>query len=726
MKAKLYLILAVVACMMYNCSQEEVMEQPQKVTNTLTASIDGSSRSTVTDAGIFSWTAGYQISVWNGSNFVRYSNTSGNNFTTTENNPGTPQMYAVYPAGTHTYEYSDLTVNLPDVYDYSEQNEYEPNTNAPMLASFAEGEDIVFKHLGGLMRFIVKNVPAGANEFVFTSDKDITGAFLVNLAENSISAESISTENTVTIKFKTLTAQKDKMIFYVPLPVDTYTGYTVAIKGTNDLNLENTSPGVSNKVVRRSLLLMPEFTCNTMTYKLDKATATNVTPSASGETAPVTGGTVSIANPSESDAKATINFTPTDNNAILNIVDASSADTPQESNATVGVVVEEGANVPVLNIDAPTTTVELSTANGTATYETVTALTATSTLKVKTGITIKRLILKGGNVEVDEGATIESIEDESADGTDPILVGTTGYVSCLGELTNAIENNAITRIVLTKNITDSGILMIRRAVTLDLNGKTLSGTANRLIRIANESAVADFKVTIKNGTISNGLSGGRCVETRSGNIGLTLDGVKLETTGGGNPQNFTVGGSGNNVTVLIKNSIIKGARAAYGIITFNPVIMTIENSTVEAYAAIYAKPADGSLGSAGSCFDVENSTLIGKNVETSHQENSFGTVVLEADSITVNVDAQSTLKAATVNPNVHAIFRFNASVSGTRITVDTANMELSGDKSYTFVPCDGMGTDNILLFPASWKDRLDFEGFETVSENGYVKIAAIQ
>ena len=70
MKAKLYLILAVVACMMYNCSQEEVMEQPQKVTNTLTASIDGSSRSTVTDAGIFSWTAGDQISVWNGNDFV--------------------------------------------------------------------------------------------------------------------------------------------------------------------------------------------------------------------------------------------------------------------------------------------------------------------------------------------------------------------------------------------------------------------------------------------------------------------------------------------------------------------------------------------------------------------------------------------------------------------------------------------------------------------------------
>lgn len=722
MKAKLYLILAVVACMMYNCSQEEVMEQPQKVTNTLTASIDGSSRSTVTDAGIFSWTAGDQISVWNGIDFVTYSNTSGNNFTTTENDPGTPQTYAVYPAGTHTYEYSDLTVNLPDVYDYSEQNEYVPNTNAPMLASFAEGEDIVFKHLGGLMRFVVKNVPAGANEFVFTSDKDITGAFLVNLAENTISAESISTENTVTIKFKTLTAQKDKMIFYVPLPVDTYSGYKVAIKGTNDLNLENESLSSTNKVVRRSLLLMPEFTCNG--NSLDKAAATDITPSTSGVNANVTGGTVSIANPSGSDAKAIINFDPADD-AILNIVDASPADTPQTSNATVDVVVEEGANVPVLNIDAPTTTVELSTANGTATYETVTALTATSTLKVKAGITIKRLILKGGNVEVDEGATIESIEDESADGTDPILVGTTGYVSCLGELTNAIENNAITRIVLTKNITDSGILMIYRAVTLDLNGKTLSGTANRLIRIANESAVADFKVTIKNGTITNGLSGGRCVETRSGNIDLTLDGVKLETTGGGNPQNFTVGGSGDNVIVLIKNSIIKGARAAYGIITFNPVEMTIENSTVEAYAAIYAKPADGSLGSAGSCFDVKNSTLIGKNVETSHQENSFGTVVLEADSITVNVDAQSTLKAATVNPNVHAIFRFNASVSGTRITVDTANMELSGDKSYTFVPHDGMGTDNVLLFPASWNNQLESEGFATEPENGYVKITAI-
>lgn len=126
------------------------------------------------------------------------------------------------------------------------------------------GNTYAFKHLGGVMRFIVKDVPTNANQFVFEAvGKKITGAFLV---ENEVisTSESSSTDNTVTINFSI--SEEQDMTFYVPLPVGVYGGYQVYIKGDNSLNLtETSSRGVSNEIKRRTLLLMPTFTCNNST-----------------------------------------------------------------------------------------------------------------------------------------------------------------------------------------------------------------------------------------------------------------------------------------------------------------------------------------------------------------------------------------------------------------------------------------------------------------------------
>lgn len=632
MKAKLYLILAVVACMMYNCSQEEVLEQPQKVTNTLTASIDGSSRSTVTDGGIFSWTAGDQISVWNGLDFVTYSNTSGNNFTTTENDPGTPQTYAVYPAGTHTYEYSDLTVNLPVEYDYSEQDEYVPNTNAPMLASFEEGEDIVFKHLGGLMRFIVNDVPAGANAFVFTSsDKDITGNFAVDVANNTITATTATTANSVSIKFKTLTAPKDKMIFYVPLPVGTYTGYTVAIKGTNDLNLENTSPGVSNKVVRRSLLLMPEFTCNG--NLLDKAAATYVTPSNGGKSATVTGGTVNILiEPSYSDPRATINFNPADNNAILNIVDNSSADIPQPSNATVTVDVSGTQNVvPLLNIQAPTTTVVLS-ASGTATYQTVTALTATNTLRVNYNIVIERLILKGGNVQLQPGAVVKSTVVYDAETLKTALT---------------IGGN----VILGDDITISEKLEIQNDVTIDGGNHTLTYTGYGSSARAIDVQHTDVDLTIKNLTVD--CTASYCQRGINYNTGSELNLENVTVKGTNVTYALNLPGNSDNAQVEIKNCKLTGniALNVWGenarINVTDSELTSVDTNSEEDYLAVCLNN-DGTTKANGTEVTITGGKIVAKdendNLSTAYVNHTeTGTITISSTTEVVGI--QSTFVA---------------------------------------------------------------------------------
>ena len=110
MKAKFYWMMVVVAIMMSNCSQEEIVKQSQNVTKSLTATIEGASRSTVTDGGIFSWTSGDQISVWNGTGFDIYTNNGENTFT----GSGTPIGYAIYPAGNHSVNNNGtVTINLP-------------------------------------------------------------------------------------------------------------------------------------------------------------------------------------------------------------------------------------------------------------------------------------------------------------------------------------------------------------------------------------------------------------------------------------------------------------------------------------------------------------------------------------------------------------------------------------------------------------------------------------
>ena len=749
MKAKFYWMMVVVAIMMSNCSQEEIVKQSQNVTKSLTATIEGASRSTVTDGGIFSWTSGDKISVWNGTSFDIYINNGENTFT----GSGTPTDYAIYPAGEHSVNNNGtVTINLPGVYDMSEMGEYNPDTHAPMLATIEEGSnELVFKHVGGLMRFIVKNVPAGASQFVFTAiGNKITGNFSVD--DGKITTSSSEENNTVTIKFETLESTKEKMVFYVPLPVGDYTGYSVSIKGEeNGINLsDNTSGSSSNTIKRRTLLWMPEFSC--VNDELVKASSSqNVTPDSDGETLDVTGGTVNIGETAQgSDLTATINFTPSSSDAVLSIVDNSDTMVPEESTATVDVKVTTDATVEALNIEAPKTTVELSTSSGgTATYQTVIALTATETLKVKDGIIIGRLILKGGNVEIEEGATVNSFEYEASEGvicvkfvgnvpeglvsTDKIIyLPNDGVaVSSLEELNTALVNDVIKTIVLKNNIESNAIVNINRAVTLDLNKKTFSCAFNRFIRVENSTS-NENAVTIKNGTISNGVSGGRCVETRSGNINLTLENLTLETTASsGWNQPFTIGGSGTNITVDITDCTIDAGAPGYGITTFNPVVMTIKNTTISGYSALNIKEADESEGSKNSIFNIINSTLKSINNASTDETNNFTTVMIEDDNIEINVDATSELSAK-ANNNNQSIFCIgneviSEAITGVTVTVENgATLTLDGNNTYIFaINHKQVLGDNVFKFPANYAGQLNSEGYKTETENGLVKVVAV-
>ena len=148
MKCKWIVMMFVFAMLMANCSQdEEVVQQWQGGVSRLTAGVEGQSRSAMTDTGIFSWTKGDSISVWNDmpeggvDAFVKFVFADGNYFNI-DPKAGVstikPANYAVYPAGNHSYSEEVVKIHLPSGYGNAEED-YVPDTHAPMIAVVKPG-----------------------------------------------------------------------------------------------------------------------------------------------------------------------------------------------------------------------------------------------------------------------------------------------------------------------------------------------------------------------------------------------------------------------------------------------------------------------------------------------------------------------------------------------------------------------------------------------------------
>ena len=487
MKIRFYLATAIVALSWMGCSQEEATNEIMSGANVIQATIESSSRSAVTDAGAFSWTTGDKISLLDESNNDTYTYSgSGNDFTPPSPVKVTTSVVAYYPANEN---HTTTKFYLPDTYG-DVNTDYVASTNAAMIATPpTTGNTYAFMHLGGVMRFNVKNVPVDADGFKFSViGKKITGAFEVKSGTTKTIAteDDPSSNNTVIIRFKKLTEAKD-MTFYVPMPTGTYNDYIVGlhIDGQNEFN-EHTSTNVTNTIARKTLLLMPTFTWNGQKLEKGEATVGVIDLEDGSKDATIEDDAEVVVTPgADADATATLNYTPAqDGTSVLSISDGSGATESGESEGKVVVSTADGSTVASCDINTPSLTVELSAAeNGTATYEEVTALTAEQTLIIGEGVTVKKLIVKGGNVELK--GNVESIESEVA-------------------TTIKLENDI--------NLDSKWEIEEGMNVTLNLNGKTLTGTFR-------EACIkSSGNLTIKNGKITN--EGGAVLAT-GGTLNMT-------------------------------------------------------------------------------------------------------------------------------------------------------------------------------------------------------------
>ena len=175
-------------------------------------------------------------------------------------------------------------------------------------------------------------------------------------------------------------------------------------------------------------------------------------------------------------------------------------------------------------------------------------------------------------------------------------------------------------------------------ITIEGNGHTISGSKVRTI-LEVYAGGEGLDVTFSNVKITNGYAAGRCIDTRTGKIDLTLNSVTLTATGTGNNQGLTIGGNYEEaIDIKVVDSTISSGGAGYGIITYNPVNLMIDGTKITGYGALYMKGVDNSQGSAGSYVKVKNgSELIGKNSYSGDSDN-FGTIVFEDGGITVDIE----------------------------------------------------------------------------------------
>lgn len=260
MKLRLFSIFVLAGLLLSSCSVEEF----PVTEHTILAVMEGDqTRTSVTDGGVFSWSAGDQV--W-------LQTTNGSVVGTLSSGAGTSSAEFTYGGfvgemtGKAVYPYNDghsisgevLNFVLPASYDLGSSL---TNTNAAMYGVNVGGT-IKFNHLAGVMRFKFKDVPAGVNKFTITLDKKINGTFTADLAKAypviESSSASAASEKTITLNFIALTAKSDISI-YVPLPIGTYNSLELALYDDSQA-VWTYSKSVTNTVSRKSLKLMPVVT----------------------------------------------------------------------------------------------------------------------------------------------------------------------------------------------------------------------------------------------------------------------------------------------------------------------------------------------------------------------------------------------------------------------------------------------------------------------------------
>lgn len=439
---------ATVALTVFSCSQDEFEMTNGKGNTTIMATFEGAggnTRTTVNDLYQIVWQSTDALALFCTDYFKTTLNYQSGVGTTSATFTGSVESgktasFSIYPDQSDmSVTNNALTMTLP-----ATLKKYAGSSNGPMYAKVTDAGNLSalsFKHMAALIKLTVNKIPADATTFKITASNNIAGTCTADLSAEypvlTIKDERASKTITATFDASSSTTSRS---FYIPLPIGTYQFITAEL--TNGSDKVYFTKTLNDKTLnRRDLLEVPALDC--VTVEATTPTALNEALADSSnlpQTAPEKKTTTDIAITGEfataeqstgieipvvknSDINLAFNSVPGTSNGALQLTDKnkeSQTDPAEIATNKVSLAIPEvsdgGTSAPSVAIDMPRTTVTLSAVGATSTYNEVTVTTAKQTLVVNAGVTVKKLIIKGGNVEI-YGTVEELVRDGSNSAT---------------------------------------------------------------------------------------------------------------------------------------------------------------------------------------------------------------------------------------------------------------------------------------------------------------------
>lgn len=540
-----------------------------------------------------------------------YNWTSGNGFKMTSGSLNEPQ-YGIYPSSSNpSISSTTVTMTLPAAPTVGA-------INLPMWAATENGTSYAFKHLAAGLRVAVNTIPAGYNTLMVEASNAISGEFTANLGDATPALTFNGTledsNKKVTVSFTAANNTDTKNeVFYIPLPAGTYSTLKVTISNGNENQNINLKDWSNLTIVRGKMYyttaVVDASTIAAVNQALANAGEVPVTVNMP-EAIDASAGAIEIPD----DAKeVTMNFqtAPTTSESKPLTINQNDGATSGEATSELNINMPAGATNLYATIDAPTTT---ATLNG-GQYAKVTATTATNTLIIKSNVTIASLIIEGGNVIIEEGATID---DENITNNGNGTITYNEIVNSEAELNSAVANVDNSIVTLGADITMSEKLVIDRNLVLDGNDYTLTYTGDdRAIDMPSDTENGtNLNVTIQNLTVNCSATNCNRAINYNANGKLILDNVTVTGTPTTYALNFP--GKSDKAQVDITNCQIKGLIAlnVWGedmiINVTNSILTSVDNAEAENYAAITLNN-DGTTSAEGTNITIKGGKIVAKD-----------------------------------------------------------------------------------------------------------------
>ena len=268
-----------------------------------------------------------------------------------------------------------------------------------------------------------------------------------------------------------------------------------------------------------------------------------------------------------------------------------------------------------------------------------------------------------------------------------------------GETVKLLKDQTITTVGGTDNTGKTFAVLIDRDLTLDGNNHLITANIASLRAVVGIIGSANhlIEVNLDNLMVETGTKTGLAVETRGDVKTITVSNCTFSAKNGTTyRQALTIGGYNSDdatiTTVNVLNSTIKtddNAGSHYAFIIWNPVKLSVTDSTIKGYANLYFKE-----GSAGSTATIIGGSMTSVGIDGA--SNSFGMITFEDGNIDVALEDVDISVSTTATISEQALVVFSewfGPNTGNNVSVKGGSLSLSGDNAIYVIES---GTENTL------------------------------